>query len=57
MQSIADAVYVVSGVLGGIVLFHAFVVSMMILAIIVEPQSIQHTQYWDSILRIIFNVH
>ena len=51
METLKQIVIYVGGMIVAIAAFHIFILFFMILGILVGSDQIQHTSYWDGLLR------
>jgi len=51
MEMLKQIAFYAGGIIVAIVAFHVLVLTFMVLAIIVSPEQVAHTPYWDGLLK------
>ena len=51
METLKQILFCIGGIVVAIVAFHIFILLFMILGILIGSDQIQHTPYWDGLLR------
>ncbi|MCX6760709.1 MAG: hypothetical protein NTZ84_01200 [Candidatus Nealsonbacteria bacterium] len=51
METIKQIATYTGGLILAVIAFHIFVITFMVLTIMVSPEQVAHTAYWDGLLK------
>ncbi len=56
METLKQIGLCLGGTAVAIVLLHIFIIGWMVMAIMINPDQVQHIPYWDNLLRAVIQI-